>query len=64
MSTYTIIPRSDQSGYDIAIVGTDGVHQTMLGFKTHADAEAWIAQDERLNGPHTPGQNILLSGSG
>jgi hypothetical protein len=50
MTTYTIIPRPDQSGYDIAIVGTNGTHQTMLGFKTQAEAEAWIAQDERLNG--------------
>lgn len=62
MSTYTIIPRLDQLGYDIAVVGVDGVHQTMLGFKTKADAEAWIAHDERLNGPAMPGQNISRNG--
>jgi hypothetical protein len=54
MTAYTIIPRPDQSGYDIAVVGTDGTHQTMLGFKTRAEADAWIAQDERLNGPGKP----------
>lgn len=51
MATYTIIPHPDQSGFDIAIVGSDGTRQTMLGFKTEADAKDWIAQDERLNEP-------------
>jgi hypothetical protein len=50
MATYTIIPHPDQSGFDIAIVGANGARQTMLGFSTEADAQAWIAQDERLNG--------------
>jgi hypothetical protein len=51
MVTYTIIPRPDKSGFDIAIIGEDGARQTMLDFNTEADARAWIAQDERLNGP-------------
>ena len=51
MATYTIIPRPDQSGFDIAIIGADGARQTMLGFKTTGDAKAWIVQDERLNEP-------------
>jgi hypothetical protein len=51
MATYTVIPRPDQSGFDIAIAGADGTRQTMLGFKTEGDAKAWIVQDERLNGP-------------
>jgi hypothetical protein len=51
MTTYTIVPRADQSAFDIAIVGVDGARQTMLGFKTEADAKAWIAEDERLNRP-------------
>ena len=58
MATYTIIPRPDQSGFDIAIVGADGTRQTMLGFKTTNDAKAWIIQDERLNGPW-PSQDRL-----
>jgi hypothetical protein len=49
MTTYTIIPRPNQSGYDIAIIGTNGARQTMLGFETTVEAEAWIAQDERLS---------------
>jgi hypothetical protein len=47
MPAYTLIPRPD-GGYDIQIVGADGAHQTMLGFRTEADANAWIAEDKRL----------------
>ena len=49
MTTYTIIPRPGQSSFDVAKVGADGARQTMLGFKTEADATAWITQNERLN---------------
>jgi hypothetical protein len=45
MATYTIIPRIDKMGFDIAIVSNSCVRQTLLGFNTEADAEAWIAQD-------------------
>jgi len=51
VATYTIVPRPDQPGFDIAIAGADGTRQTMLGFKTTDDARAWIVQDRRLNGP-------------
>ena len=47
MATYTISPRTEHGGFDVAIVGRDGTRQTMLGFKTHAAAEAWIAEDAR-----------------
>ena len=47
MTKYTIIPKVDQTGFDVAIVGNDGARQTLLGFETHADAEAWIAWDKR-----------------
>ena len=47
MATYTLITRPD-GGYDIQIVGADGAHQTMLGFRTEADANVWITQDKRL----------------
>jgi hypothetical protein len=30
MTTYTIIPRSDGTGYDIVVVGTNGARNTML----------------------------------
>jgi hypothetical protein len=48
MATYTLIPRRDGNGYDIHVVDADGAHHTMLGFKTEADAEAWIAHDTEL----------------
>jgi hypothetical protein len=46
MATYKIIPRSDGDGFDVEVIGADGVHNTMLGFKTEADAQEWIAQDQ------------------
>jgi hypothetical protein len=54
MSTYTIIARTDQVGFSVGVVGDDGARQTILGFKTEADARAWIAQDERLNNAANP----------
>jgi hypothetical protein len=51
MSTYAINPRPEQGEYDVHIVGSDGVRQTMLGFPTEADAEAWIAGDKAREDP-------------
>jgi hypothetical protein len=48
MSTYVIIPNSDGSGFNVGIAGSDGARQTMLGFESEAEAEAWIMQDKRL----------------
>jgi hypothetical protein len=48
MATYTISSNADGATFDVAVIGSDGVHHTMLGFATRADAEAWIAQDSRL----------------
>jgi hypothetical protein len=48
MATYTVTPsETDSDGFDVQIVGNDGVRQTMLGFKTKADAETWIIEDAR-----------------
>jgi len=47
MATYTISTVTEHGGFDVAVVGNDGVRQTMLGFKTHAAAAAWIVLDER-----------------
>ena len=47
MATYTISPETEDGGFDIAVVGNDGTRQTMLGFKSHTAAEAWIAEEER-----------------
>jgi hypothetical protein len=48
MATYTLIPNAGQS-FHVAIVGNDGARQTLLGFETAADAEAWIARDRIQN---------------
>ena len=49
MTTYTIIPNSDGSGFNISIASSNGTRQTMLGFDSEADAETWICQDRRLS---------------
>jgi hypothetical protein len=54
MSTYTITPISDGSGFNIGVAGSNGARQTILGFKSEAEAEAWILQDKRLNAAANP----------
>ena len=57
MATYRIIPKADRTSFDVAVLGSDGARQTLLGFKTHADAQAWIAWDKRpgtADDPWTP----------
>jgi hypothetical protein len=49
MAIYTVIPAVDQTGFHVAIVGSDGARQTLLGFETQADAEAWISRDKCLS---------------
>jgi hypothetical protein len=46
ITTYNTAPRPDRQGYDIHIISSDGIHQTMLGFKTEPEASAWIASDK------------------
>jgi hypothetical protein len=46
MDTYTVILKVDCTGFHVAIVGSNGVRQTLLGFETRADAEAWILRDK------------------
>jgi hypothetical protein len=48
MAAYTLIPNASQT-FHVAIVGNDGVRQTLLGFASEADAEAWIARDRIQN---------------
>lgn len=48
MATYTVTPsETRRDGFDVQIVGDDGVLQTRLNFETEADAEAWIKEDAR-----------------
>jgi hypothetical protein len=49
MTTYTIKESRSQSGYDIDIVGSNGVRQSVLGFDSRELADAWIRQDQALN---------------
>jgi hypothetical protein len=49
MATYTVVPRVERAGFHVAIEGSDGIRQTILGFETRAEAEAWIASDKRLS---------------
>lgn len=50
MTTYQIIPLGDGTGFNIGVAGSDGTRQTMLGFNSMEEAEAWIDQDRRLAG--------------
>jgi hypothetical protein len=50
MTTYIIIPTDNGASFNIGIAGADGARQTMLGFTSEAEAQAWISQDKRLNG--------------
>jgi len=48
MAAYTIIPHAGFTSFDVAVIGANGGKQTMFGFQTEADADAWIAQDQAL----------------
>jgi hypothetical protein len=48
MITYTVIASADRMDFHVKIAGSDGNRQTMLGFRTESDADAWIANDKRL----------------
>jgi hypothetical protein len=54
MTTYTIVPNGDGTGFNISIAGSNGARQTMLGFETEAEAETWILQDKRLSAIPAP----------
>ena len=48
MASYLIAVRADQSGFEIEVVEHDGARETIVGFRTQADAEAWIVRVARL----------------
>jgi hypothetical protein len=54
MANYIIVPNGDGSGFNISVSGSDGARQTMLGFESEEEAEAWISQDKRLNDATDP----------
>jgi hypothetical protein len=54
MATYSVTAHNDPVTFSVGIVGDDGARQTMLGFVSQADAEAWIAQDQRKDANSPP----------
>jgi hypothetical protein len=54
MATYTVVPAVDRTGFHVAIQGSDGIRQTILGFETSVEAEAWIEHDRRLSAVQAP----------
>ena len=46
MASYKII-RRPQDGFQIDVVGDDGSRHSMLGFATEAEAQAWVAADQK-----------------
>jgi hypothetical protein len=58
VSTYVISPHPEEAQYEVHIVGSDGVRQTMLGFPTEADAKAWIAADQAREEPAQGGRPV------
>ena len=49
MQTYMIVGRDDGAGYNVELTDAIGVHHTMLGFETEAEAQVWIEQDQRVS---------------
>jgi hypothetical protein len=42
--SFTISARGEQGGFEIEVVGYDGVPEQILGFETLAEAEAWVVR--------------------
>ena len=65
MDTYTVVPAVDRTGFHVAIQGSDGIRQTILGFDTSVEAEAWIEHDRRLSAAQPPwdptGSRMLIA---
>jgi hypothetical protein len=49
VNKYQIATRTHGTGFDVHIVTSEGVRHTILGFVTEPEAQAWIAQDQRLS---------------
>jgi hypothetical protein len=54
MAIYTVVPTVDRTGFNVAIQGSDGIRQTILGFETRVEAEAWIDHDKGLSVAQAP----------
>jgi hypothetical protein len=51
MAIYNILLRADGAGFDVKVIGGNGVRHTMLGFATETEAEAWIVSDRLTEKP-------------
>jgi hypothetical protein len=49
MASFMISARADQDGFEIEVVEHEGAPQTILGFETLAEAEAWVVRRARLS---------------
>ena len=45
MQTYMIVDQEDGAGCNVELTDAIGVHHTILGFETEAEAQVWIEQD-------------------
>jgi hypothetical protein len=46
MNVYKISKHPGGNNYDVQVIGAQGTRQTMLGFLTEEEAEAWIVTDQ------------------
>lgn len=46
MPTYETSQHPGGDTYDVHVIGAQGTRQTMLGFRTREEAEAWIVTDQ------------------
>jgi hypothetical protein len=46
MNVYEISKHPGGNNYDVHVIGAQGTRQTMLGFRTEEEAEAWIVTDK------------------
>ena len=56
MKSYTILPSPDRDSFKVATQNRSGGWDTVRSFTTLAEAEAWIAQEERLSEAANPFQ--------
>jgi hypothetical protein len=51
MKTYTVTAKAGETGFNVVVVGDDGIRQTTLGFASRSEANIWIARTERMARP-------------
>jgi hypothetical protein len=50
VQAYMIVDREGGAGYNVELTDAIGVHHTILGFGTEAEARVWIEQDQMVSG--------------